>query len=283
VTGPDLPNSHEPFNAAHLTRWPMGAAAAELRDGELVWAGDFDDRDAVVARRTFPGSRVRLQMGLGLIVGPLPADEPESREWTDEEGTRWHSLGGMLLRSGADEEHWTVKPWTAEERQRNHEHLAALRAEQWAAVVAGYIARPDDVQAAWRYLLEHPIFWSWVLPAHFEDADASEIDEAAWARIEARSWLDDSDGLADMHVELSSSDGATTVAFEHGPVLWPLDVPPGHRAGLRVGGTRSHDPGLDVAEPTWEQAIVALAAKVRRAYGDDRSRVAEAPPASDGD
>jgi hypothetical protein len=46
-----------------------------------------------------------------------------------------------------------------------------------------------------------------------------------------------------------------------------------HRTGFRVGGTPSHDPTLDVAEPTWEQAIVALAAKVRQAYGDDRARL----------
>jgi hypothetical protein len=28
-----------------------------------------------------------------------------------------------------------------------------------------------------------------------------------------------------------------------------------------------------VARPTWEEAIVALAAKVRERYGDDRARV----------
>ena len=48
---------------------------------------------------------------------------------------------------------------------------------------------------------------------------------------------------------------------------------------LRVGGTPSHDPSLDVAEPTWEEAIVALAAKVRQRYGDDRAQVPE--PRSD--
>jgi hypothetical protein len=65
--------------------------------------------------------------------------------------------------------------------------------------------------------------------------------------------------------------------MEHGPVLWPLDVPAQHRTGLRVGGNPSHDPSLDVAEPTSEEAIVALAAKVRQRYGDDRARVAEPP------
>jgi hypothetical protein len=65
--------------------------------------------------------------------------------------------------------------------------------------------------------------------------------------------------------------------MEHGPVLWPLDVPAQHRTGLRVGGAPSHDPSLDVAEPAWEEAIVALAAKVRQRYGDDRARVPEPP------
>jgi hypothetical protein len=63
--------------------------------------------------------------------------------------------------------------------------------------------------------------------------------------------------------------------MEHGPVLWPLDVPAQHREGLRVGGIPSHDPSLDVARPTWEEAIVALAANVRERYGDDRARVSK--------
>jgi hypothetical protein len=65
--------------------------------------------------------------------------------------------------------------------------------------------------------------------------------------------------------------------MEHGPRAVALDVPAQHRTGLRVGDTPSHDPSLDVAEPTWEEAIVALAAKVRQRYGDDRARVPEPP------
>jgi hypothetical protein len=43
--------------------------------------------------------------------------------------------------------------------------------------------------------------------------------------------------------------------------------------GFRIGGTPSHDPDLDVAEPTWEQAIVTLAARTRQRYGEDRAQV----------
>jgi len=95
MAGLDLPGPREPFTVAHLERWPMGAGRAELLDGELYWSGDFDERDAMVARRTLPGSRIRVEPGVGLIAGSVPEDEPVSREWTDEDGTRWHEMNGV--------------------------------------------------------------------------------------------------------------------------------------------------------------------------------------------
>ncbi len=65
--------------------------------------------------------------------------------------------------------------------------------------------------------------------------------------------------------------------MEHGPRAVAAGRPGAAQDGLRVGDTPSHDPSLDVAEPTWEEAIVALAAKVRQRYGDDRARVPEPP------
>jgi hypothetical protein len=37
MAGPDLPRPREPFTAAHLQRWPMGAERTELLDGQLYW------------------------------------------------------------------------------------------------------------------------------------------------------------------------------------------------------------------------------------------------------
>jgi hypothetical protein len=266
VAAPDLPGPHEPFSAEHLARWPTGAERTELVDGEIVWLGSFDERDAVVARRAFLGHRIRVEVGVGLIAGPVPKDHPESREWTDPDGTHWHLAHGMQLRRDAGARHWVVQPRTRGDRQRNREQLAAARAEEWAATVAAYAVRPDDVASAFRYLVTHPISWSWLLPAHLADTDASSIGEATWARTEAESWLSDSDGLTSMDADVDGSGEAMVVTLEHGPVLWPLDVPAEHRTGMRAEGTPSHDPGLDVAEPTWESAIVALAGKVRRGY-----------------
>ena len=167
--------------------------------------------------------------------------------------------------------------------------LAAYRAEEWGAMVAEYSAASRDVLAAWRYLQAHPIFWSWALPGDLADIDPVAIDETQWACIEAESWLDHSFGLAHLSVELIRSPGPATsgstghqteVLLEHGPVLWPLDIPAGHRTGFRVGGTPSHDPRLDIAEPTWEAAIVALAASGSIDV-DDRARVADPPPSTE--
>ncbi len=267
VTGTDLPGPREPFTA-HLRRWPMGAERTELLDGQLYWPGDFDERDAMVACRALPGSRIRVDPGAGLIAGPVPEDEPQVRVWTDADGTRWHEMNGMTLYQRPGERNWTMRPPTREERRRNNEQLAAYRAEEWAGTVAVYAANATDLLAAWRYLTAHPVFWTYVVPPH-------EVDEAIWARIEAEGWLSDSEGLACLDVSLDRLGDRLEVRLEHGPALWPLDVPAQHRAGLRVGGTPSHDLNRDVAKPTWEEAIVALAAKVRQRYGDDRARVPE--------
>ena len=136
MAGSDLPGRREPFTVAHLERWPMGAGRAELLEGRLYWPGDFDERDAMVARRAFPGSRVRVEPGAGLIAGPVLEDAPESGEWTDEDGARWHEIDGMALYQRPGARNWTMRPPTPEERRHNTEQLAAYRAQEWASTVA---------------------------------------------------------------------------------------------------------------------------------------------------
>jgi hypothetical protein len=268
VTGTDLPGPREPFTAAHLRRWPMGAERTELLDGQLYWPGDFDERDAMVARRALPGSRIRIDPGAGLIAGPVPEDEPQVREWTDADGTRWHEMNGMTLYQRPGKRNWTMRPPTREERRRNNEQLAAYRAEEWAGTVAAYAANATDLLAAWRYLTAHPVFWTYVVPTDLADLDPHEVDEAIWARIEAEGWLSDSEGLACLDVSLDRF-GGQAGARVRAVATGCSSTAPGR---ARVGGTPSHDPNLNVAKPTWEEAIVALAAKVRQRHGDDRAR-----------
>ena len=86
-----------------------------------------------------------------------------------------------------------------------------------ADTVIAYATNPADALAAWSYLTAHPIFWSFLVPTDLADADPREIDEAAWARIEAEGWLSDSDGLAHLDVNLGRSGGSLEVRMEHGP------------------------------------------------------------------
>ena len=178
MAGPDLPGPREPFTVAHLDRWPMSTERTELLAGQLYWSGDFDERDAMVARRALPGSRIRIEPGVGLIAGPLPEDESESRKWTDKDGTRWHEINGLTLYQRPGERNWTMRPPTPEERRHNTEQLAAYRAEEWAGTVARYVAHQADVLVAWRYLTAHPIFWSYLVPSDLADIDPRAVDEA---------------------------------------------------------------------------------------------------------
>jgi hypothetical protein len=163
----------------------MGAERTELLDGELYWLGEFDERDLMTARRAMPGKRIRIEPGVGLIVGPVLEDEPESREWVDGDGTRWQTINGTAVFQRWGEQTWTMRPPTREERRKNTEQLAAYRAEEWASTVNVYAANPVDVLAAWRYLIAHPLFWSYLVPADLAEVDPREVDEAIWARIEA--------------------------------------------------------------------------------------------------
>jgi hypothetical protein len=251
----DLPAARETFTAGRLSRRPIGGPRVELHDGELVWIGEFDQQGAV-PRRVFLGRRART--------------EP----------------GQTVPRSGAGGQQRRFQPWSEEESRRDRVQLAADRSEYWAATVANYAADPDDMDAAWEYLQSHPIFWSWVLPLDLADVDPMELDEAQWARVEAESLLNRSSGMYQLIIDTSRwrepdatspTSRDTAIRLEHGPMLWPLDVHAEHRAGFWPGGTPSHDPDLDVAERTWEAAILALAVKVRTKYGDDRARVAYPP------
>jgi hypothetical protein len=269
VAGPDLPRPREPFTAPHLDRWPPGA---ELRDGQLYWPGEFDERDVMVARRAFPGSRVRIVPGAGLMIGPVREQALVSREWTDQDGTGWHQVDGLTVYRRPGEAHWTMRPLTRDERRSGAEQVAADRAQDWTSTAAGYAADPDSMVAAWRYLTAHPIFWSYRVPDGLAGIELSAVDEDVWARIETEGWLCYDQGLADLETSVIGLPDGPQVRLEHGPMLWPLDVPAEHRMGMRIGGTPSHDPRLDVSAPSWEQAIVALAAKVRQHYGDDRAK-----------
>ncbi len=77
MTTPDVPPAHEEIDVdVYAYRWPSGAEKVELIDGALLFYGEFDERDVVIAERTYPGRRV--------LLGPDGALEvyPGGSNWT---------------------------------------------------------------------------------------------------------------------------------------------------------------------------------------------------------
>ncbi|MFJ2627668.1 hypothetical protein ACIO6T_30780 [Streptomyces sp. NPDC087532] len=55
---------------ALLHRWPSAPMRTELVYGVMLFSGDFDERDAAIARRTYPGRQVLLNTDGGIEVHP---------------------------------------------------------------------------------------------------------------------------------------------------------------------------------------------------------------------
>jgi hypothetical protein len=175
---------------------------------------------------------------------------------------------------------WVGPHCSVEEGGRAHFHhrdrLYASVRERRAAAFAELCARldrdPVDFVTAWTYLRDHPIFNRPRLPAHL-DVNVDELDDEALTSVRAPQWLEDSNGLQAMWIHVSRGADGIVVELEHGPHLWFDDVTLEDWTHFPASGQPTHDPRLDVRAGSYEDAIIELAARVRAAYGDDRSRV----------
>jgi hypothetical protein len=69
--GPDLPPPDRGFTADEWRhRWPTGAEKAELMGGILMFSGEFDERDVVIAGNCYPGRQILLNAEGGIEVHP---------------------------------------------------------------------------------------------------------------------------------------------------------------------------------------------------------------------
>ncbi|MGW4244630.1 hypothetical protein [Nocardia sp. NPDC004722] len=81
TVGTDLPKPESLFDLdVWLHRWPASCYATELHYGVLVFTGcdGFDERDAEIARRTYPGRRVLIDDTGKLQVHPAGEGPPIS-------------------------------------------------------------------------------------------------------------------------------------------------------------------------------------------------------------
>jgi hypothetical protein len=156
-------------------------------------------------------------------------------------------------------------------RDTLQKRVRANSAAQFDAVAATFELNPTDFVYAWRYLTEHPIFHRpiWMPGAGRTIEDLTEEELAGPPRF-----VDDSAGLQDMwmHIE-RDTEGETIIYLEHGPHLWPENIPTTEHWCTPADGIASHDLRLNVSANSYEEAIIALAGRVRDVYGNDRARV----------
>jgi hypothetical protein len=156
-------------------------------------------------------------------------------------------------------------------RDTLHARVRAENATRFTELAAAFEADPDDFVVAWQYLCAHPIFHRpiWLPGSGRTVAELSESELAGPPRF-----VEDTDGLQDLWLYVErDTDGAAVIHLEHGPHLWPHDIPTSEHWCTPADGLASHDLRLNVSGPSYEMAIVALAGRVRTVYGHDRSRV----------
>jgi hypothetical protein len=178
-------------------------------------------------------------------------------------GDRW--LGGNLSVEADGRAHF-------HHRDELHARVAAHDAADFAEACAEFDAHPTDFSTAWHYLRRHPIFHR-PLANGPGLVDLRELTPGDIAALSGPDRLERNDGVYNMRVWVEPGDDSVLVHLEHGPHLWPVDINPADWPQVLAGGQPVFDPGLDVSAPTYEQAVTALAGKVRARYGDTRDLV----------
>lgn len=170
----------------------------------------------------------------------------------------------------------TVRVWrspSAEESAQLDADIAVYSARDWAKILKAYFKNPKDFYASWYFLSEHP-----ANKRTWKSKDGRHVDVySAWSRnldimivkvdpktrrIESKvnkNWKKNGKGK---HPEDKKRNTATDVWLEWGP--WSTTPECGNTPAW---DGPSHDPRCDVGAPTFEEAIVKLAAAVWKGYG----------------
>lgn len=196
-----------------------------------------------------------------------------------EDGTVDDCVDAECLAAAARGDRWIRAFLSVEPGGRAHFHHtselhARVRAhhdDQFRQTAAAYDNDPTDFVTAWTYLMNHPVFHR---PLYGCPSGATAADLPSEQLGTVPDHVDDCDGLRGVWMHVARDAGQAAVCLEHGPHLWPHDVPSAERRNFPADGMSSHDIDLDVCAASYEDAIVHLAANVRGKYGHDRSNVA---------
>ena len=157
--------------------------------------------------------------------------------------------------------------------EENERALRRYYKRDWTKARLAYNVNPNDFYNAWQFLYYHPIFHNEVMDSYFEhtlDIDVVKVDPVT-KRVDQKD---------------ESRNTLTWFWLELGPIYREDDAPEGfwkaHDLVLEDGTPQTdyigvfsavHDYKLDAHGPTFEEAIIDCARRVKRRYGVTRKKV----------
>lgn len=138
--------------------------------------------------------------------------------------------------------------------------------EDFQKIRTAYLAVPNDFYYSWQYLLYHPIY--------------NSAEGVSYFDLNLNISVEKVDPETDyMNIEDESKNIKTKIMLESGPVYRRDDAPAKVWEAVGIVDNPEgvfwsvHDPSIDSEGDTFEEAIITLARKVQKNYGDDRSDV----------
>jgi hypothetical protein len=184
----------------------------------------------------------------------------------DDGDKKWHDAGGEemtpVYREDGTIRHWT---WNGLPPGFWAGYWKTNIKGEWARLVRNYETNPDDVHHAWWYVDMHPVFWEFTKKRHedYPEKHLANLEhEDAWRK----GWpviTPHKVNPETMHV------GKNRKKNTH--IRWWYEFGPTDLSC--VGCCKSHDYQLDGGGDTYEQCVLAVARKIHKYYGNDRSLV----------
>jgi hypothetical protein len=207
----------------------------------------------------------------------------------DEGSPEWHAAGGQVFRPVYRED-GTIRHYRYTGLPPGHyrEYYQDCIVQEWDDTVARYEDDCQDVHAAWWYLAKHPVFWRFDLKRGRPGYPVNHVSrleaDCSWVQPPERRflrtalkplpWLYGSitidPHLVDPVTPPVEGDQSRNTALEWWYEFGPHDLLPVQHGSEPPCQASWHDYPLDGGAPTYEKAVLEIAAKVWVYYGNDR-------------
>lgn len=186
----------------------------------------------------------------------------------DEGDERWHEAGGHDTTPEYKEDGVTVKwyRWNGLGPGHYKSYYQLCVVGSWAETVTKYEANPDDVHRAWWYIDTHPVFWKFDRPLH-EDYPKNHVSHLVHQGALEEGWPNITPHK--VNPKKGKHGRVTRNEKKNTKLQWWYEFGPSDMDG----GCKTHDWELDGGADSYEECILAIARKIHKYYGNDRSLV----------